>query len=252
MLAERSTIRLGGPSIALSGDASGDYPRLLVVTEGLVEAFHLSEPDRPGLGGSWRADGVQGALAFGGELLFWGAPGIWVAADGPPAHRNARFTCCDLEEVRGAAVVRDRLFVLQAGELRVYDSRLCELARFDACGAEQIVAAGRYVVLRYCDGLRVFDGLRGSPENSVVTPLRGATHLEAPPLAFGCDAVYARGRVGTLLLQIMPGGELDRIAEYDTGAWFEGIARVGRTLAFPSPDRRAVVLVEAVKSRKSE
>jgi hypothetical protein len=57
--------------------------------------------------------------------------------------------------------------------------------------------------------------------------------------------------MGTLLLQIFASGELDRVAEYDTSAWFEGVARVGRTLAFLSTDRRSVRLAEAVRSAKT-
>jgi hypothetical protein len=54
-----------------------------------------------------------------------------------------------------------RLFVLHSGELRVYGPDLCELSRHDSRGAEQIAAAGDYVVLRERDGLRVFHGDAG-------------------------------------------------------------------------------------------
>jgi hypothetical protein len=90
------------------------------------------------------------------------------------------------------------------------------------------------------------------PEQAAFAPLRGARHIETPPFPLGCDAVYVRGQEGSLLLEVTPAGEFDRIAEYESGAWFEGIARCGRTLAFPSADRRAVRLVEAVRSAKSE
>jgi hypothetical protein len=159
------------------------------------------------------------------------------------------------DEVRGAVTVRDRLFVLQAHELRVYGPDLCEQSRHAAGGAEQIAAAGDFVVMREPDGLRLFDGrssIHCLPEQSLFAPLRGVHHIETPRFPLGCDAVYARVRGGSLLLEVTSNGELDRIAEYESGAWFEGVARSARTLAFPTTDRRAVRLVEAVKTAKTE
>ena len=84
MLEERGTIRLRSYFRALVG--SGE--RLFAVTEGLVEAYDLSDAHMPTLAGAWQAEGVLGAVVFGEKLLLWGEPGIWVAEDGPPARRN--------------------------------------------------------------------------------------------------------------------------------------------------------------------
>lgn len=42
------------------------------------------------------------------------------------------------------------------------------------------------------------------------------------------------------------------MAEYEGGAWFERVARAGRTLAFLTDEGRTVQLVEAARSVNSE
>jgi hypothetical protein len=239
MLEDRARIWLSGECLSLSLDRAGGQPRVVVVTEGLVEAFTLSDANAPRRTGAWRAERVLGAVAFGESLLLWGEWGIWTAGSAPPARTS--FARCDTSTVRGAVVVRDSLFVLGAGELRVYSADLCEQARRE-CRAEQIAAAGGHLAFRDEEGLHVVDA---SLRQVSFHPLRGATHIETPAVPMG-DAVYARGPEGGLV--ITAHGEV--LAEYEGSAWFEGVTRAGRLLAFP--DGRSLRLVEAVRSVQSE
>ena len=240
-LEERGTIRLLSDIRALVGSEQ----RLFAVTDGLVEAYDLSDAHMPMLARAWRADGVRGAVMFGERLLLWGEPGIWVAEDGPPVRRHEPFTYCESNAVRGAAVARERLFVLMETELRVYDSQLCEVARFDAGGAEQVVAAGGFVVLRDQQGPRIFDGFKGPGEEQAHSHchLSGITRLEALALPFGGPAIYAYGQNGGVLLRLRESGPLETLAEFPGGAWFAGVVRAGRTLAYLSDEGGVIRLL---------
>ena len=237
MLEERGTIRLRSYFRALVG--SGE--RLFAVTEGLVEAYDLSDAHMPTLAGAWQAEGVRGAVVFGEKLLFWGEPGIWVAEDGPPALRNEPFTRCEAVPVRGAVVARDQLFVLRGEELLVYNSQLCEEARYDAGGAEEIAAAGRFVTLLDREGLRVFDGHRGPAETRVRGCCSGGiTKVETPALPFDGPTIYAQGPEGGMLLRLRDTGAPETIAEFPGDAWFAGVVRAGRILAYSSDQGRMI------------
>ena len=249
MLEERGTIRLRSYFRALVG--SGE--RLFAVTEGLVEAYDLSDAHMPTLAGAWQAEGVLGAVVFGEKLLFWGEPGIWVAEDGPPALRNEPFTRCEAIPVRGAVVARDQLFVLRGEELLVYNLQLCEEARYDAGGAEEIAAAGRFVTLLDREGLRVFDGHRGPAETRVRGCCSGGiTKVETPALPFDGPTIYARGPEGGMLLRLRDTGAPETIAEFPGGAWFAGVVRAGRILAYSSDQGRMIRLLEPGRTEQSE
>ena len=183
---------------------------------------------------------------FGERLLLWGEPGIWIAEDGPPVRRNEPFTPCEGNAVRGAVVARDRLFVLMGAELRVYDSQLCEVMRSDAGGAEEIAAADGFVVLRDNEGVRIFDELRGPDERHAHNHchVSGITRLETPALPFGGPSVYAHGQNGGILLRLRESGPPETLAEFPGGAWFAGVVRAGRTLAYLSDEGEVIRLLE--------
>ncbi len=250
MLGERGKIRPRSAVRALVGSGK----QLFVVTDGLVEAYDLSDSHMPVLAGAWQADGVRGAVVFEEKLLLWGDPGIWVAEDGPPGRRTEPFSRCEADAVRGAVAVRGRLFVLQGKELRVYDSQLCEAARHDAGGAEEVAAAGGFVVLREREGLRVFDGRRGPEEAPVHSDCcsGGITKLETPALPFGGPAIYALGSEGGRLLRLRESGPPETMAEFPGGAWFAGVVRAGRILAYTSDDGRVIRLLEPGRTEQSE
>jgi hypothetical protein len=250
MLEERGTIRLWSDLRALV--ASGD--RLFAVTDGLVEAFDLSDPHMPMLTRTRQTEGVRGAVIFGGRLILWGEPGIWVAEDDPPVRRNEPFIRCDSNTVRGAAVARGRLFVLQGKELRVYNSQLCEEARYDSRGAEEVAAAGDFVVLRNSERLLVFDGRRGPEETQVHSHCHsgGVTKLESAALPFGGPAIYAYRAEGGALLRLRESGPPETMAEFASDAWFAGVVRAGRILAYVSDKGRMIRLLEPGRTEKSE
>lgn len=241
-LEDQGYIRLSGECLAVAADSAEGHARVVAVTPGLVEAFDVSDARSPRRTGAWRASGVRGAIAFGGKLLLWGDPGIWSAGGSPTA--VAPFERCSKAAVRSVAAIGDRLFVLGNGELIVYGPDLCEQARYE-CRAEQIAVAGNSIVLRDAEGVRFFDGQRGSLENAVFHPICGTSHIETPAIAFG-KAIYVRGPKGGLILT--DSGEC--LAEYEGAAWFEGVARTGRRLAFR--DGRVVRLLQAVRSVQSE
>jgi hypothetical protein len=241
LLQERGRVLLGGECRSVVFDASDGPLRMVVVTAGSVEIYDLSDLSAPRAAEAWQVDGVRGAVVFGGKLLLWGDRGIWVAGDPPPA--RPPFSRCDESAVRGAVALGDRMYVLRAGTLRVYSTDLCELDRCDS-RAEQIAAAGQFLAAREAREVRFFAAAEAL-EKAVAHPLCGVSHVETPALASG-DAVYARGPDGGFLLTAA--GE--RLAEWEGGAWFEGVVRSGRLLAFP--DGQLVRLLEATRTEQSE
>ena len=250
MLEERGTIRPRSHVRALVGSGR----RMLAVADGLAESYDLSDSHMPVLAEAWRTEGIRGAVVFGERLIFWGEPGIWLAEDGPPVRRNEPFTHCEADTVRGAAVARGRLFVLMGTELRAYDPRLCEVARHDAGGAEEVAAVGGFVVLRDHEGVRIFDGLRdpGEGQGRSHCHLRGITRLEVPALPFGGPVIYAHGQDSSALLRLRESGPPEVMAEFPGGAWFAGVVRAGRTLAYLSDEGRAIRLLEPGRTEMSE
>lgn len=238
LLEERRHIPLAGECLSLSLDSAEGWSRLVVVTQGMVEAYDISDTTAPRRAGAWRAEGVRGSIAFGERLLLWGDRGIWVAGEQPPA--APRFSRCDENAVRGAAVAGGKLYVLRAGEIRVHGPELCEQGRHP-CQATQIAAAGGQIILADAEGLRVLDSDRCSQEPPVFHPVRGVTRLEAPAIPLR-NAVYARTAEGGLYFT--PSGEC--LAEYEGGAWTEGFVRAGRLLA--SIDGNSVRLLEIART----
>jgi hypothetical protein len=250
ILEERGTIRLRSDCLALV--YSGE--RLFAVTEGLVEAYNLADAHMPTLAGTWQAEGIRGAVVFAEKLLLWGEPGIWVADDGPPARRTQPFRRCEVDAVRGAAVAREQLFVVRNEELLVYNSRLCEKARYHAGGATEIVAAGGYVVLRDREGLRVLNDHRNAEELGILSrySASGITKLETPSLPFDGPTICVHGPSGSELLRLSDFGPPERVAEFPGSPWFAGLTRAGRILAYSTDNRRMIRLLEAARTERSE
>jgi hypothetical protein len=250
MLEERGSIRLWSDVHAVVGSEN----RVFAVTDGLVEAYDVFDAHMPMLAKAWPADGVRGAVMFDERLLLWGEPGIWVADDGAPVRRHEPFTRCEGDAARGAVVAGGRLFVLIGGKLCVYDSQLCEVARYDAGGAEEVATVGGLVVLRDHEGLRVFDGLHGPGDGHAHSHchLSGITKLEAPALPFGGPAIYARRQDSGILLRLSASGPPETLAEFPGGAWFAGVVRAGRTLAYLSDEDRVIRLLEPGRTEATE
>jgi hypothetical protein len=241
LLEDRGEIRLWGECLALSLDADHGWPRLVVVTAGVVEAYDLRDPAAPRRADTWCATGVRGATAFGRRLLLWGDRGIWTAGQRVPD--LTAFSRCGESAVRAAVAGRGQLYVLRDDHVSVYGSDLCERERH-ACRATQIALAGDRLAVLEAEGVR-FIKADGTRDESVEHRMRGVTRIGSAPLPMS-GAFYARGSEGGVLLDAR--GE--RLAEWDGDAWFEGIHRTGRLLAFVEGE--VVRLLEATRTRQSE
>jgi hypothetical protein len=130
-------------------------PYILATLDEGVAAFDFSNPHRPVLVGSWRIEGVRGALNWQGALLVFGKEGV--ECIDRSGRRSGTVAKCELSSILDAAGDRQALYALTDEGVDVYSKRLCRIGAVPLEGGQCLARVGRTFVAGARRGLTIFE-----------------------------------------------------------------------------------------------
>jgi hypothetical protein len=123
---------------------------LLVLTAATrrgIEFYDLSAPDRPRVLSRVATTAIDGALAWGRGILYWGKEGIWCSSHGAQIE----------EPIAGAERYGRFLILLTAHGISVHDQNLRRVGYLDIQHTAHMVRAGHLLVISTRSGVAVID-----------------------------------------------------------------------------------------------
>jgi hypothetical protein len=220
--------KLGGKTcLALAGDLG-------------VKVFNLSNPFRPRLA-FWRSErGLSGATFSGGQLVTWGAGGLWRSAAGAGTKLLLEGLTRDALALRGALVALqdDGIRVLGAGG---------SLSSLPVDDGEQLAAIGQTVVVRTGSALQLFDLSAPAAPKSLgkvkAGPVKGMVSDGG-----GRDPIVLLADGTEAMLDLTNGGSLRKVVVTDAAT---RSLRMGPIAVLSRPDGTAVDVYRLVDSETS-
>jgi hypothetical protein len=213
-------------------------PCILATLDEGVAAFDFSNPHRPVLVGSWRIEGVRGALNWQGALLVFGQEGVeWIDRSG---RRSGTVAKCELSSILDAAGDRQALYALTDEGVDVYSKRLCRIGAVPLEGGQCLARVGRTLVAGARRGLTIF-------ETAKPRHLRGERFLEDTSVRAARSTLV--GEAGTFVVVPEDGTaqllrfnqeRLEEIARYSGTPWFIETVRLGDCMVKIGADRMSL------------